>query len=245
MPERDGNSKRESRRTVLKKTGYSVATGGVTLSGLTSVAHADPPDNDGPKVGTEVVVTSPPGAGDDEWGDFITEYVYQVSYNLPTYGNPGGLALEACRSDNNTEACLSAPAEVYYSRKDCGGILTPKLYWTTVAISETYDSIFQVEVSFWIGINPDTMCLWVGQEDAGVCTELGCNMDERRNNLDGDPYQFVVPNIDWRDWIQGNPDIATRYGASNAMSSAGSTVAVAAGAGIVFSIITGINDSYT
>lgn len=72
-----------------------MVAGGVTLSGLTSVASADPPDDDGPTVGTDSSqkIASKNGAGgtDREWNAYINEFVSQITPEIPTSSNPGGV----------------------------------------------------------------------------------------------------------------------------------------------------------
>lgn len=215
----------------------------MTLSGLTSVASADPDGDDGPTVGPEgdERFNDISGAGDAEWADFINEFVSHTTENLPTYANPGALSIEECATAGDLEACLSTPTYLYYGSKDCGGIQTPKLYWTSLTASTTTNGVFQVEVEFWIGVNPDTDCVWVGQENAGVCTEIGCNIQEKRRNLDIDPWEYASVIWNLKEWAQDNPDIVTTTGQTVALSATGAAVASAAGGGgISFNALNGM-----
>jgi|GEM_PF-3424999 len=220
---------------------YTGVAGGATLSGFTGLASAG--SSDGPSVGTEVVVRSPPGGTDKEWNAYINEFILQVSPEIPSYDNPGGLAIEGCYPDGDIEVCLSTPAALYYGPKDCGGIQTPEVYWTDVTATVTKNDIFQVEVSFWIGVNPTDGCLLVGNEDAGVCKSLGCNLPDKRDDLNnGDPSPFTIPFVSGKDWLTDNADIVTDIGNSPTLRANSGAVTAGVMAAAALASLNEIND---
>lgn len=89
---------------------------------------------------------------------------------------------------NRTEVCFELSSSIFLNTRDCANGPTPQLHsvepsivsyeYTDYWASEPTGVVF--DFGIWIGmeLNPDgsAKCLWIGQEEAGVCVST-CNLD--------------------------------------------------------------------
>lgn len=236
-----------TRRSALRKSSLTLLTAG-GVGGFSTMAAADPSGDDGPTVGTSGNSPAPITGGgsgggytDEEWNEFLQEYDFQASITLPGYENPGGIELAVCyySSSAEKEVCTNTGSSIQYGSRDCGSTDTPALYSVDYTVSTYQSENLETQIEFWLGYDANTDCLWVGNEQAGICTKLGCDASWKLYDLTTDPGPWTSLVREVEPFIEGNEQIVVNgTGALTGMAIM-ARIGMAVGAGYRETISTG------
>lgn len=200
------------RRKLLKQLGFSTAAGlfgGATLGGISPVAAGggSGTTSSGPTVGTDEVIPAPDGGGltDPEWDATNQEQDAQTSVNLGSYSNAGDLPIDYCIPlANGNDLCSDAGELIVEGTRNCTYGTTPTLISTDVTVQEYSFASLRTEITFWVGVNPNDGCVWVGQDDVGVCSKVACSVDDALDLLLTYATDWVDDLQVVKNWVEDN-----------------------------------------